>query len=84
MYKNLTQQDALFLQKLAEELLTSKLCMQKNSHLLSPAIGRRPWSGDYKTLSIRACIRSSRFYINLNMSFIYKDIFSKCAGNIYG
>ena len=24
------------------------------------------------------------FYINLNISFIYKDIFTKFAGNVYG
>ena len=27
---------------------------------------------------------SVRFYINLNISFIYKDIFTKYAGNDYG
>ena len=44
--------------------------------------------GDYKTPSVRACVcacfHSSRFYINLNISFIYKDIFTKFAGNVYG
>ena len=29
-------------------------------------------------------VRSSCFYINLNISFIYKDIFTKFAGNVYG
>ena len=29
-------------------------------------------------------VHSSRFYINLNISFIYKDIFTKFAGNVYG
>ena len=57
-------------------------------HLLSPTCIRRPWSGDYKTPSIHACVRacvhSSRFYINLNISFIYKHIFTKFAGNVYG
>ena len=48
---------------------------------LSPTIGRRPWSGDYKKPSVRASIRSSRFYINLNISF---DIFIIFAGNVYG
>ena len=37
---------------------------------------------------VRACIhpsvRLSRFCINLNISFIYKDIFIKFAGNVYG
>ena len=46
---------------------------------LSPA-GRRPWLGDYKTPSVR----SSRFCINLNISFIYEHIFTKFAGNVYG
>ena len=32
---------------------------------------------------IRESVRSSRFYINLNISFIYKDI-TKFAGNVYG
>ena len=32
---------------------------------------------------VRLSIRSSRFYINLNISFIYKDIFTKYAGNVY-
>ena len=61
---------------------------------LSSSCGRRPWSGDYKTPSVCACvrpsvrvcasIRSSRFCINLNISFNYKDIFTKFAGNVYG
>ena len=50
---------------------------------LSPACGRRPWSGDYKTPSVPASVRLSRFYINLNISFIYKHIF-KFTGNVYG
>ena len=29
-------------------------------------------------------LRSSHFYINLNISFIYKDIFTKFAGDVYG
>ena len=56
--------------------------------LLSPACGRRPWSGDYKMLSVRPCVRtsvrSSRLCINLNISFIYEHIFTKFAGNVYG
>ena len=51
---------------------------------LSPACGRRPRLGDYKTPSVRPSVRSSRFCINLNISFIYKDIFTKFAGNVYG
>ena len=34
--------------------------------------------------SVRPSVRSSCFYINLNISFIYKDIFTKFAGNVYG
>ena len=37
----------------------------------------------YVCESVRACVRSSCFYINLNISFIYKDIFTKFAGNVY-
>ena len=33
---------------------------------------------------VRACIRSSCFCIHLNVSFIYEDIFTKFAGNVYG
>ena len=51
---------------------------------LSPTCGRRPLSGDYKMPSVRACVHPSRFCINLNISFIYKDIFTKFAGNVYG
>ena len=29
------------------------------------------------------CASVIQFYINLNNSFIYKDIFTKCAGNVY-
>ena len=30
------------------------------------------------------CVRLSHFYINLSISFIYKDIFIKFAGKVYG
>ena len=33
---------------------------------------------------VRLSVRPSRFCINLNISFIYKDIFTKFAGDIYG
>ena len=34
---------------------------------------------------IRTCVRPFvMFCINLNISFIYKDIFTKYAGNVYG
>ena len=38
----------------------------------------------YVHLSICPRVRSSHFYINLNISFIYKDIITKFAGNVYG
>ena len=34
--------------------------------------------------SVRASVRPLRFCINLNISFIYEDIFTKFAGNVYG
>ena len=33
---------------------------------------------------VRPSVCASRVYININISFIYKDIFTKFAGNIYG
>ena len=46
--------------------------------LLSSACGR------IKRLPcVCASVRSSRFCINLNILFIYKDIFTKFAGNVY-
>ena len=38
----------------------------------------------YVRASVSPSVRESRFYINLNISFIYKDIFTKFAGNVYG
>ena len=35
------------------------------------------------SLCIRPCVRLSGFHINRNISFIYKDIFIKFAGNVY-
>ena len=32
---------------------------------------------------MHVCIHSSHFYINLYISFIYKIIFTKFAGNVY-
>ena len=59
-----------------------------NNVLLSPAIGRMLWLGDYKTsfvhASIGSSVYSSGFDINLNISFIYKDIFTQFPGNAYG
>ena len=34
--------------------------------------------------SVRPSVYSTRFCINLNISFIYEDIFTKFAGNVYG
>ena len=34
--------------------------------------------------SVRQSVCSSRFCINLNISFIYEDIFTKFAENVYG
>ena len=54
---------------------------------LSPACSRRPLLGDYKMPSVHACVhlsvRLTRFCINFNVSFLYKDIFTKFAGNAY-
>ena len=38
----------------------------------------------YVCACVCACVRSSRFCINLNISFIYEDIFTKFARNVYG
>ena len=39
-------------------------------------------------VSVRACVRASvcsaRFCINLNISFIYEDIFTEFVGYVYG
>ena len=50
---------------------------------------QRLWSKDCKRLpyvyaSVCASVRLSGFNISLNISFIYKDIFIKFAGNVYG
>ena len=38
----------------------------------------------YMRASVCLSVRLSRFYINLNILFIYKNIFTKFAGNVYG
>ena len=38
----------------------------------------------YVHACVRVCVSLSCFNINLNFSFIYKDIFSKFAVNVYG
>ena len=35
-------------------------------------------------MCVSPSVRSSCFCINLNISFIYEDIFTKFAGNVYG
>ena len=73
--------------KLRPQFSGSNACVYITTYrtvtFLSPA-GRRPWSGDYKTPSVHPSVRSSRFCINLNISFIYEHIFTKFAGNVYG
>ena len=49
--------------------------------LLSPASSHRLWSGDFNLPSVLLFVT---FYINHNMSFIYEDILTKFAGNVYG
>ena len=67
--------------------------VDRSFYLLSPSSGRRPWSGDYKTLFVRASVCASfhpsvcpfvTFLHKPNISFIYKDIFIKFARNVYG
>ena len=51
-----------------------------------------PGLGDYETPSVCvcvcvvlcACLQLSHFYINLYILFIYDDIFTKFAKNVYG
>ena len=62
-------------------------CFVFRTALLSAAEGRGREIIErlpYMCASVRLCVRSSRFYINLNISFIYTDIFTKFAGNVYG
>ena len=62
---------------------------------ISPGCGVRvslvlflsPTCQDYDThlcMHACACVRLSQFYINLCISFIYEDIFTKLAENVYG
>ena len=56
------------------------------------SIIHRPGLGDYETPSMRVCVllgintceRLSHIYINIFISFIYADIFTKFAENVYG
>ena len=61
--------------------------MSTSADFLSPAKGHGQEiikCLPYVCASVRACVRSSHFCINLNISFIYEDIFTKFAGNVYG
>ena len=49
-----------------------KHLLKPQQGFLSPTCSRRPWSGDYKT------------FLHKPNSFIYKDIVTKFAGNVYG
>ena len=71
-------------QKIELCIMRCSFYFSDNFWLLSPACGQRSWSGDYKMPSVSSSVRSSCFYINLNISVIYKDIFTKFAGNVYG
>ena len=51
---------------------------------LPPAAQGRGWGTIKRLPYVRPSICLSNFYINLNISFIYKDIFTKFAGNVYG
>ena len=78
--------DAIFIFLVGLSVITDCYCASGRT-LLSPACGQKPWSGDYKTPSVRACVhvsvRSRCFCINLKISFIYEDIFTKFVGNVY-
>ena len=72
-----------------DEILKQKQVLENSNYYLPPAAEGRGRGEIIKRLPyMRACvresIRSSRFYINLNISFIYKNIFTKFAGNVYG
>ena len=53
-------------------------------YYLPPAAEGRGWEIIKCLPYVRPSVRSSRFCINLNISFIYKDIFTKFAGDVYG
>ena len=59
--------------------------IEMNRHLyLPPAAEGRARDIIKRLLYLCPSVCSSRFYINLDISFIYKDIFSKFVGNVYG
>ena len=88
MFRNVTPDLASSLTSFRSNLNSYLFSKAYPPYFLSPACGRRPWSGDYKTPSvlecIRLCVRSSCLCINLNNSFIYSSIFTKFAGYVYG
>ena len=51
---------------------------------LPPAAKGCGWEIIKHLLCFHASIHSSYFYINLSISFIYKDIFTKFVGKVYG
>ena len=51
---------------------------------LPPAAEGRGWEIIKRLPYVRTSVRPSRFCINLNISFIDKDISTKFAGNVYG
>ena len=54
-----------------------------NLYYLMPAAEGRGQKMPSVHACVQECICLSRFYINLNISFIYKDLFTKFAGNVY-
>ena len=57
----------------------------KWSHFYLPPVAKGHCREIIKRIPyVRVCVRSSRFYINLNILFIYKNILTKFAGNDYG
>ena len=59
--------------------LVMKTCSVPDCYLLPAAEGR-----GREIIKCSPSVRWSRFCINLNISFIYEDIFTKFAGNVYG
>ena len=48
-------------------------------------ISHQPGLGDYEMPSVHVyCVQLSHFFINLYISFIYEDIFTKFEENVYG
>ena len=58
--------------------------MESYNFYLPPAAEGRGQEIIKRLPSVHLTVRSSRFCINLNTSFTYKDIFTKFAGNVYG